>query len=375
MNSVKKLIKRIEKEGFTSELDLLRPTLVGAFSEMNSLGAACEWALLNCRVRPELAWAISNALLDYGEWETALKLIKLHCINKGWLQPGEVMWTALIEARDMGLYKQIYQALSANNFFTQAAKDKGLLNHNLPNGQPILIASMARSGTSYIINTLSEGLNRPFLSIFSSTHPQQQHVSTDLARELSGRRIICADHFSSDPEVLHDLVLAGFNKIYVHIRDPRQTTLSWLHYMDARFECSILEWPRYRGLLGLPNEYRKWSYDKKLSWLATNYYPKCVDWIDGWLSAEREVTDLEIRIGDYMPFNLNQLSYLNSISHYFDPADTLMADLLPDISDPILHYRSADPSEWRKFFPRESRLTMNSNLPPQMAERFGWPEK
>ena len=143
--------------------------------------------------------------------------------------------------------------------------------------------------------------------------------------------------------------------------------------MDSRFACNVLEWPRYKGLLRLPNDYREWQKTKKLSWLAANYYPRCVKWIDDWVTTEKKSSKLEICIGDYASLKSNQLSYINSIVDFFDGSDSVKVDVLPDLSDPILHYRRADMNEWRDSFTTESRMIMNAELPDYLARRFSWP--
>ena len=276
--------------------------------------------------------------------------------------PGDAMWTALIHAGDLGFYRQVHEALTVQGFFRTAAADKGLLGDAVPAGRPVLIASMARSGTAYINNTFTQALGRPFFSIFSATYPQEQLVATDLAAELARRRVVCSDHFRPTPGTVAALTGAGFERVHVHLRDPRQATLSWLHHMDDRFEDNPLIWSRYRGLLGLPADYRERPRDAKLDWLAVHYYPSLIAWVRQWLDAEAAGGAIEARIGEYQAFRDDPLAYLNLVARTFEPDDEIAAADLPDRADPTVHYRRADPEEWRRAFSKESVEAMNAAL-------------
>jgi hypothetical protein len=75
------------------------------------------------------------------------------------------------------------------------------------------------------------------------------------------------------------------NRMQVHVRDPRQVMISWFHFLPhvAR-DLDPVQVLHH----GMPDDYFERSTERQLDWLIDNWLRWTIDWIEGWVQAERE---------------------------------------------------------------------------------------
>ena len=102
--------------------------------------------------------------------------------------------------------------------------------HSIDRGiPPILIATLPKSGSVFLLNTLVEGLSAP------STYLCPVGMYSDVlierrARDFALGGCICVDHIEATPQTLDTLHDLGVRRIAFHHRDLRQAVLSMVHH-------------------------------------------------------------------------------------------------------------------------------------------------
>ena len=92
----------------------------------------------------------------------------------------------------------------------------------------VLIATLPKSGTDFILRTLVSGLDTPHcglnpVGMSSDLIPSRVHKFA-----LGGAVATC--HLRPSPKQIELLEAAGVRKLILHIRDPRQAALSMVHH-------------------------------------------------------------------------------------------------------------------------------------------------
>jgi tetratricopeptide (TPR) repeat protein len=118
---------------------------------------------------------------------------------------------ALIENPSMPL-----ERLTAFAFLQKRA-----IANDLPD---MLVVTMPRTGSLYILMRLSTGLSIPVSHVSLNLFPKD-HVIPCWARTLATGGTVAQEHIDASPENLAHLREAGIDKLCVHTRDPRQATL------------------------------------------------------------------------------------------------------------------------------------------------------
>lgn len=345
---------------------------IGFYENAPDLVARCEAAARRYAGEAAFIEHLATRLHQTGNVRPALDILYDYCLVQDRLIFGDLALQALMYKGDLERLFITEKFASEHKLFAKRFRSSGAQNQAPSAKMPIFMATLARSGTAFMANTMARATGWPFLAPCSRTYPRDSFVYHDLIAEQKGRGSVYVSHLSPSREAMQSLAGAGIDRIYVHVRDPRQATLSWLHYLDQRFAESEDEWLRYLGLLSLPDDYRQWEPAQKLHWLTRNYFPRCVNWIERWQDAVLSTADVEIRFGDYADFRADQLDYMNAILAFFQTGHILTPKDLPSREEKVVHYRSADQDEWRQRFASEDIDTMTAAIPVDTAKRFGW---
>jgi len=158
----------------------------------------------------------------------------------------------------------------------------------------------------------------------------------------------------------------------LHLRDPRQALLSWVHHLDwitggDDESISVLYFaPR------TPPGYFQLSLSRKIDWQIDNYLPQLIDWTERWVDiADRGM--IPSLITEHNDLRLNKRAFFDAIMafHNFD-LDYALPDLPMGMDE--THFRRADPTEWRAVFTPEQVARATAAIPQALQMRFGWDE-
>lgn len=135
---------------------------------------------------------------------------------------------------------------------------------------PLLFVTMPKSASVYVLLRFAHGLGIPTCRVSLDLFPADQ-VIPSWAEGLAEGGAVCQEHVDASPANLARLRAAGLSRLVVHVRDPRQATLSWTHHLE-----SMTGDRAYLGDLvspPLPDDYRSWHFARKLDWNIEHHLP------------------------------------------------------------------------------------------------------
>ena len=161
----------------------------------------------------------------------------------------------------------------------------------------IILNTLPKSASVYILSKLSGGLKIPHRYIHIGRFPDNLIVP-DLTKELARGGMIAQSHFPAKGHNLVTLQRCGIDRIIVHVRDPRQAMLSWVHHVIKR---RSRQHPELVGIDVLPPEsYFSLPLTDLITWHIENYLPVQIKWIEDWLDAsEDSMWNVKVRFTKY----------------------------------------------------------------------------
>lgn len=239
---------------------------------------------------------------------------------------------------------------------------------------PMLVTTMPKSGTYFISGLFGAGLK------IDSRIVSHQYFPDDVIRQpelriLSEGNCISQDHFgASRINLTH--ISRHVDRVLVHLRDPRQATLSYVHYLaDPSFRANEAATLKF-VYPPLPDDFYTLPFDQRLDWGIDNWLPLLIEWVDGWLRAEADArTDggkLRIGFTRFEDMAVDQQAFTARVLEFFDiPPERFIRPPLK--AEEVKHFRRGESDEWRRVFTPDQSARAERVIPRAMAERFSWP--
>lgn len=258
------------------------------------------------------------------------------------------------------LAKREHQFSQAMEYF-QSALESALeqppqINLRVP---PILINTLPKSGSVYIIQTMQAHLKYASLSISSDIF-----FSNDLIRTLYFYKSfesphLLQEHLPALPDNLQ--LMAHLNRWVVHVRDPRQALLSWVFFLEK--ETSDLQ--QALRLQYIPSYYSQLAFKQKLDWQIKHHLPLLVQWLEGWMKS-----DSPVLFTYYRDLKNQPETFFKQIYEFFELD---FSDFqLPSPKPGQQHYRKGELNEWRDVFSQKQQSNANQLIPEDVFQFFKW---
>lgn len=159
-------------------------------------------------------------------------------------------------------------------------------------------------------------------------------------------------------------------KFILHVRDPRQATLSWLHHFNKSHPHPrhTLETVYYR----VPDSYYDLDNDGQLDYWLESWLPILVRWTADWLAALNDSRwKLDVLVTRFEDFRADPEQFFAQILDFYciDGKDWVAPD------SPVqgaLHYRKGKTDEWRQRFTARQTALCEMQIPNELALVFGW---
>ncbi|MFQ5783634.1 MAG: tetratricopeptide repeat protein [Alphaproteobacteria bacterium] len=231
----------------------------------------------------------------------------------------------------------------------------------------ILINALPKSASESIWNKLAEGLGLA-----------QGHISLGLfpdclvipyrARELGRGGMAAKEHLPATRHNLAALARAGVVRMIVQLRDPRQATLSWAHFLEGDVRKRLLA-PLWRKTSPAAAFFRK-PFADQLDWHIDNYLPLALRFIESWAEAsERRPHGLAVKLLAFETFKADPDAYFDALLDFYGIDRDLFRR---DAEAEIVHLRKGAVDEWRQVFSPEQAARAWERIPPALARRFDW---
>lgn len=232
---------------------------------------------------------------------------------------------------------------------------------------PILINTIPKSASESLWRRVAGGLDMARAHVSIGLFPDCCLVPSRLAAFAEGG-LVAKEHLPATPHNLDQLARHGIDRMIVHLRDPRQATLSWAHFVRADVAHRLLA-PIWRKVVP-PAEVLEESLEATLDWAIEEYLPYLITFLRTWRDvAERGGPAPRIAFLDFESFQRDDSDYLAKLLDHVAIAREDF-DVLARPGDG--HYRKGEAEEWRGVFTPEQARAAWSRIPDDLAEAFGW---
>jgi hypothetical protein len=189
-----------------------------------------------------------------------------------------------------------------------------------------------------------------------------------LRRFLRGARV-SQDHFDAG-KINVELVTRHTDRVVVHLRDPRQALLSYVHYLCTDWfrgnekEALLLIYPR------LPDGFFDMLLAERIDWGIAQWLPLLVEWAEGWLRID-ETGTLKVKFTRYEDLIADEKAFVGELLDFFEiPRERFRPTEIALTEE--MHFRKGQADEWVSVFSEAQKLKAAALIPPRLAERFGW---
>lgn len=239
---------------------------------------------------------------------------------------------------------------------------------------PILVNTMPKSGSIFIVRCLSQGLGIAETKIAVSLFPDDLIIRDKLDDLALGNQV--AQQHLPARDINLRFLRNRLDRMIVHMRDPRQATLSWLHHLDNFHAHRHLEPACERGLEAvspsLPENYFGRTLSEKIDHLLAIHFPQLIAWTEGWIAADHNKTGPKIRITTFEDFAEDPIAFLRSQLDYFGIADEYFDESKLPRREAQTHFRKGQTDEWKSIFSSAQQGIAREMIPENLSEKFGW---
>ena len=243
----------------------------------------------------------------------------------------------------------------------------------------ILLSTMPKSGSVYIWNAISTGLGIPKIRTTSTVWFFPDFLIHDWVKVLAKGGVCSQQHI--DASWYNTRVLSDFlDKMVVHIRDPRSSTLEWVYHIVG-YQAAGDPWLRYTHYC--TDEFLALPMEGKIGYMIDHFLPDAADFISGWLDAVDDTSfKTEVLLTTYAEFVDDEMAYFYRIMDFYgiERSRFSFRPFTPKKADDPLHegewhFRNARTDEWRDAFTSEQIERAEAMIPDRLFERFGWPRQ
>jgi hypothetical protein len=245
-----------------------------------------------------------------------------------------------------------------------------------PSLPPVLLVALPKSGSIYLQRALRRTLRVQTHHIGAAGMTGSTFGHYDLLRFERGN-VVSREHLQPRAFSLAILAAHSIRKIVLHVRDPRAAIVSWTRHMDRVLENRGLRSVELSCELIMPEAYRDWSFEQRLSWQVENKMPGFVRWIEDWLQLVETSRDVKFLVTDFRALRDDASGLVARILDFYEIAYG------PDwISMPVVRVgknniytlpdAAASRPAWMTAMSAETLQAANANVPSCLLDRFDW---
>lgn len=234
----------------------------------------------------------------------------------------------------------------------------------------IFLNTLPESASHYVWESLAKGLhlNNHRFSISNQGFFNQKISALGAQRLALGGAISQAHLFSRPGNV--KVLKRYFEKIIIHVRDPRQIIFSRLQYLEqpedqSKFEFALdLRRP-------FPKDFFERDFTSKADWLIEYDLPDLIQWIEDWLQISQEKEGIDILFTNFHQLYHEPKLFFDNILKFYNLEDI-------DFQYPStkqqgeLNNEAGPLDKWEHKFNSEQVLKLNQALPDSLKLKFNW---
>lgn len=159
-------------------------------------------------------------------------------------------------------------------------------------------------------------------------------------------------------------------RLVVHLRDPRQALLSWLHHLkrNAPTDGKVFA----LTIASMPPDWFALPTGTQIDWLIDHHLPLFVAWIEAWVSAA-ESGDIEIYFSTFEEMVAEPRAFFSRLAKHCALDEASLPECFPDPrAERIFLFRRGSIDEWREVYSPEQTRRVAQLVPPSLLQRFSW---
>ena len=214
----------------------------------------------------------------------------------------------------------------------------------------LLIASMPRSASASLTQTLAAMLDAPLMRVSCGQIPSYYLVPRWLNCFSPGGAVL-HDHFGAVPFNLKTLRECGCRKVFVRVRDPRPAAASMANLLNRRF--------------GVPDHI---DYESQAIGLCEQYF---IPWIADWLAAAGDAgTGLKIHWLAQPSSAIAEMArdVLTALAPEYPALEQYLGT---DVAEVKANYVTGDQEVWRKEISKSGQERLWQAVPPNVKDFLG----
>jgi hypothetical protein len=236
----------------------------------------------------------------------------------------------------------------------------------------VLIAGLPKSASTFLVNAIHNGLAKPEVAggLQGGVFPDFVICQEGFIR-LQKERLISHTHLSPMRTNLLELgARFKLDRMIVHVRDPRQALLSWIHFVVPVIrDMDPVQAIHY----GMPDDYLSRDFSRQADWQIEYWLPKLVYWMEGWMDAPSNPWfTTKIHYSTFERMKQDQKAFFDGILDFYE----IERDLFDYPEQPKapghFNFRKGDVDEWRAVFSAEQVARVNNLVPSRLLDFFGW---
>jgi hypothetical protein len=239
--------------------------------------------------------------------------------------------------------------------------------------QTPLIISMPKSATQFVTVAVAQSLGGE-VRWASTALPFSAQIDPERLWALRNTHDVGRSHAPATPFNLAMIREAGFRRLVLLVRDPRDALLSWWYHND-RPQHRENQWSLAMDVAdGLRrSEYPSLSREEQLEQLATLTYPAFIKWLTDWVAALRE-NDLEVMVLRFEDFRTDPYEHISRIIEYFGyTVPVILPERGAQPVNDLTNQRKGSVGDHNIELPAALVSQINAGSPQWLFDRFAWP--
>lgn len=234
---------------------------------------------------------------------------------------------------------------------------------------PMLITTMPKSGTHYISKLFTQGL------FIESRIVSHKYFPYDVIRQPELRvfaqgSMVSQDHFgASKINLVH--IAKHVDRMVVHVRDPRQAMLSYVHFLATPQFRRTEEETRLFIYPPMPDDFYQLDLEARIDWAIENWLPLLVEWTEEWVAAAEALDRPLIKFTRYEDLVADRARFVRDVLQFFGiPVERYYPPRIEQ--DEEILFRRGEVAEWVTTFTPKQAAAATAKIPSALASRFEW---
>lgn len=230
----------------------------------------------------------------------------------------------------------------------------------------ILLNTLPKSGSIYLLTYLSKALHLQQKSVALGYFPNDLADWQGIKAIGSGGRI-AQTHLDASPANLQ-IFEYYLRRWIVHIRDPRQALLSWVHHLVKH--RSMREDLPLESCPAPPQEYYDYTLGRQIDWQIGVFLPQAVRWIEDWLAYARSMR-ASVLITTFEDLVRSEPVFIRTVMAFYGVQAHQALNVEVTKND-ATHFRAGQVDEWMEVFTPDQARRAAKVIPETLLNEFRW---